>query len=237
MLIQPMQLIPYFPDACLNDLELKVTQAQNLIESHLVANRSFEIQKYTELKTLSSKSGNLLLLYNPITTDETNYPITVQIRQPGYDWVALNSTEYSIDSDLDELKINSIWFGNFTQRYFSAYGRGTYYGSWNTRPNRSSRRERQTELKITYYSGFDLENASSTDNVATKLQSSFINLIQQLASETNSGLKKFVLTEHYEVEYFNGNDKDSLKNAMGEGSNLSNLIAYFKSFKARTFNH
>jgi hypothetical protein len=229
MLINPANLINYFPDACLDDLELKSTQAQSIIESYLVANRSLEIQKYTELKTVKD-SGTVLLLYLPILNDSENYPIKVEVRNKGQQWLELNPDRYVIDFDLGELQIiqasNEYWSSSHNAPRSGLYGsrsrltRGTSY-----------------QAKITYYSGFDLENSELIDNLSETFKNNLINLIKFQSSESNAGLKKFILTEHYEVEYQSASDKVSATDSSGAGNPLNDLLAYFKKFKARTFNH
>lgn len=228
MLISGTELQPYFPDSSLEDLNLKATQAQSMIESYLVANRVLEIKKYTELKTVKD-SGNVLLLYLPILNDVENYPTTVEVRCQGTHWLELDADKYDIDFDLGELQINQ-----FTNEYWTS--------SYNA--PRSRLRGYQTHLargkayqaKISYFSGFDLSNPESAGVDSESFKNNLINLIKFQSSESNAGLKKFHLEEHYEVEYQASSDKASAKDSKGAGNPLNDLLAYFKQFRARTFN-
>lgn len=228
MLISADNLLTFFPDSCLEDLYLKASQAQSLVESYLVANRSLEIKRYSELKTIKD-SGAVLLLYLPILNDSENYPITVEVRSKGTPWLELNSDRYEIDFDLGELQINQS-----SNEYWSSSHNAPRQGLIGSQSRLT--RGRVYQAKISYYSGFDLETSEILSNDSEMFKSNLINLIKFQSSESNAGLKRFKLDEHYEVEYQSSGDKVSAKDSSGAGNPLNDLLAYFKKFRARTFN-
>jgi hypothetical protein len=223
MLLTPQDLFAHFPEDSAENLELKITQATSLISSYLVANRDFKIKKYIEIKPLNY-SGNFLLSYLPILNDSVNYAITVETRnryQPG--WTTVD--DFSVDFELGEIMINQ----NSVETWSSIWNAPR---SVNFRNERGSGRN-TNQVKITYFSGVSFDSLENYEN-NLEFKNNLINLIKFQSSDSNAGLKRFKLEDHYEVEYLNAQDRvASSKNS----TTLNDFLAYFKKFKPRTFSN
>lgn len=220
MLLTPEDLFTHFPDESVENLELKITQATSLISSYLIANRDFKIKKYSEIKPLNI-SGNFLLSYLPVLNDSVNYAIAVEIRnknQPGWNLI----DDFSVDFELGEIIITQ----NSRENWSSIWNAPR---SSNFRSERGSGRN-SNQVKVTYYSGISFTD--SEDNFEFK--NNLINLIKFQSSDSNAGLKRFKLDDHYEVEYQNSRDRVAAKN---DSNPLIDMLAYFKKFKPRTFSN
>jgi hypothetical protein len=194
------QLTPYFPNYSVLDLELKLAQAETLISSYAIARRSLAITKYNETKILPY-SKSFLLSYFPVS-NSNQHPITIQVRNNDA-WQPV--TSYSIDYELGEIELTQA-----VNIFPSTIYRTPYYA------------RNSTQVQISYFAGLDLEtNATYIKNL--------VNLIKFLASDTNAGLTKFKLDEHYEVTY-----ADSRLAA--NGNQLQDILSWFKQFRPRNFN-
>jgi hypothetical protein len=200
---------PFFPDMELLELENLFNQAKFLAESINGANRSLTRGSYTEIKSLGSNKVWLSRL--PIFSNSVETPITVKMKDKFSGiW---EDAEYLIDYELGEVTLknsNVIRFRNYSNvRYFD--------------------KERKPSARITYYSGFNLnEEFENNSEVALAL----INLMQTLKKpQYSDGMKKFKLERHYEVEYFSRGDMGGGK----LGDELANSLLPFTKYRPRDF--
>lgn len=230
MFIQPGGLFTYFPDESEESLKLKIIQAQSLIESYLGANRSLEIKEYVEILPVRSTS-NCLLKFLPLINDAVNYPIDLKLRTNSQEWINIDSEKYEIDFELGEIVFKDL---SLVDRWSSVYDAPRSFNYYNRA--RQPRGKFYSQIRINYFSGFDFSTitpGSLTENVLLQ----FINLIRFQSDDKNSGIKRFSLEEHYEVEYQVDSARSSAKDSKGQGSPINDLLAYFKQFKPRQFNN
>ena len=225
MLINTSEISSLFPDSTTDDLTLKINQTQALLESHLVANRKLEIYPYSEVKNLNN-SKKIPLSFLPVLANSDSTPITVAIRQTG-DWQSV--TDFTFDSDLSEVSLTD-------SDTLSSYSR--YSGLGQIRSTRRlTRRETKIQVKVSYYSGFNLNNILPGDKISDAAKASFIALIQNLASDEHSGIKRFELKDFYAVDYLPHDERGTIISQGGtKNSTLDSLLVYFKQFRPRSFN-
>lgn len=239
----------FFPDSTLTDSQIAqaIESAQLLAESPLGADRSLEVDDYTNVLSIPAMVGRVYLPYFPIVPDS----LTVQIRGAelslygglgvtSNDWQTIASDAYRIDYETNELWFISIANAGLYGNYSTSYSSLAY------RRNSPTIKARPLQARVSYQAGFSPADIGEVD----KLKRALALLTSIRYGGTGSvtegmtgdqalanGIKSVELTGFYSVEYDQHvGVTSSVPTGAGNMASLSKsdeLLYYFRKFRAR----
>jgi len=214
-------VVDYFPNTPLNELEIQLNNAIIIAQSSIGANRSLTKGECIEMKSLP-QTGVVYFSKMPIWENSTNTPIQIQLKDShNHSWQKVESFE--IDYSLGFVDFTNYLRKNCDFRFYS-YQR-QYLSNM-----------RRNQIRLSYYSGFDFSTPILSED-ALKIKNTLIALIKLRQNpQYEQGMKKFKLDRHYEVEYLSNSDTLGIRDANNQILNeMDVLLRVFREFRPRVF--